>query len=204
MGCSPSKTQVQVEAGSEVVKGTHLCVHIHACMYEAPTRYTCDTHCFISGLEKEGRKKGRRQRRKHWVFISFHYKGCKGTKTKASTPEDRQGPAECALSRPPQPATGTHTRGPWDIHSRVYMLGVGRCRASLGTEGHRWGRAQTNGFAYIRSAAQPLGGSFLGGAHWGGGWQWTLDAKALPPGGWWRRPWHCPLVPVGKRSEVTG
>lgn len=143
----------------------HICVYIfmRAC---GSQRCTCNTHISSLGWRMGAGKKGRRQRRKHCVFIRFHYKGCKGTKTKASTPEDRQGLAECALSRPPQPATGTHTHGPWDIHSRVNMLGVGvGGRASLGTEGHRWGRAQTDEFAYIRSATQPPWGQFPGGTH---------------------------------------
>lgn len=156
---------------------------------------------FISGLENGGSKKGRRQRRKHWVFIRFHYKGCKGTKTKASTPEDRQGLAECALSRLPQPATGTHTHGPWDIHSRVYMLGWG-----WGAE-PAWGQRDTGGVGLrpmslhiLEVPPSPLGGNFLGGHIRG---QWTLAAKGLPPRARRGRPWQCPLVRVGKRSEVT-
>lgn len=96
----------------------HVCVHV-ACTW------LCLVYlqhpCFICGVGEVTRKQ-RRQRRKHWIFIRFHYKGCKGTKTKASTPEDRQGPAKCTLSRLAPPTAGAHTHGLWDIHSRVYML----------------------------------------------------------------------------------
>lgn len=63
-----------------------VCVYVCvACV--APAWYTFNTH--VSSLRGEKRTgiKGRRQRRKHWIFITFHYKGCKGTKTIASTPE---------------------------------------------------------------------------------------------------------------------
>lgn len=70
-------------------------------------------------------------------------------------------------------------------------------RASLGTEGHRQGRAPTRGFAYISDATQPLRGQFPGEGTAG-----PMDLSCQsPPGGKGHN--TVPLSPVGKRSEVT-
>lgn len=149
---------------------------------------TCSTHV-SSLLWGRDRKKGRRQRRKHWIFIRFHYKGCKGTKTKASTPEDGQGPAKCTLSRLPPPDAGVHTHSPQDIHSREYML---EGQSQPGDRGTQAGQGSDCGFAYISDATQPLGGA----VSWGG--YGRANGPQLPKPSWWQRPQHCPLVPNGQ------
>lgn len=103
----------------------------------------------------------------------------------------------------PAPARHGHPHArPMDIHSRVYMLGGGR--ASLGTVGQRWGRAQTNGFAYIRSATQPLGGSSGVGIARGGAMD--LRCQSLPSQGLMREAMAVSPCPSGEevRSDRLG
>nr|XP_017827722.1 uncharacterized protein LOC108591724 [Callithrix jacchus] len=94
----------------------------------------------------------------------FHYKGCKGTKTKAAAPEDGTGTAEYALSRLPPPTVATHDHGPRDIRGKVYMLGLGESQP-----GHRGAQAGKGlgpaGLHILVGPRSPLGAvSYLGTA----------------------------------------
>lgn len=93
----------------------------------------------------EERKKRKRPRRKHWVFITFHYKGRKNTKKRLRQKVGRA--AVRALSNL-TPNCGAHAHSP-------------QCAC--------WGRSQPGHgegmweqpVAYIRGAAQPMVLCFL-------------------------------------------
>lgn len=67
--------------------GTGVSLSMSVCVWLLPGAPAAPT--FHLGIRccGGGRKKGRRPRQKHWIFITFHYKGCKDTKTQGSTPE---------------------------------------------------------------------------------------------------------------------
>jgi hypothetical protein len=134
----------------------------------------------MSSLREEGLEEGGRGKGKHWIFITFHYKGPE-VQTQASSPEGRTG-AQCvpqATARPPDlPPRRPHARDlAWCVHAGD------RAGDAEDTGGAGLGEG---GFAYMKGAG-PAKGQLPPGAEVGSA---APGARALSPAVLW--------------SEVTG
>lgn len=101
---------------------------------------------------------------------------------------------------PPAPTRRGHpTHGPWDIHSRVYMLGAGESQpADRGTEAEQ---SSEGGLHISVGPPSPLGGTLL---KWGTMGQVDLGCQSPPLRAWWQRPRLCPPVPSGQEVRNGG
>lgn len=147
------------------VRSSHLCVHIRACVCVCVCGLcgSCLVHlqhpCFIFEGGEEDRNKGEEAKTKTLDFYYVSLQRMQRYKDDSvHAREDGQGPAECALSARPHPPWAPTRAAHGTSTAQCTCWGWGGGRASLGKEGHRWGRARTGGFAYISGMAQPLDG----------------------------------------------
>lgn len=188
------------------MKGSCQCAHIRVCVCVCGGAPMCGSHqvyltrsMFHPQCGVRSRKKGEEAETKTLDFYYVSLQRMQRYKDKSvHAREDGQGPAECALSRPPPPAMGTQPTAHGTSTAECTCWGGGQSQpGDRGTQAEQGSDQQVCIYQWCRP-----GGQFSMAGHSGVSGPWLPKPPFSGPGGKGHGCVH--LSQVGKRSEVMG